>query len=288
MSISKTVLIVACAGLLGGCAATVPHELSDAREANLRASSGDAATVAPVELHKATEALLLAEAAFEDKPKSVQTRDLSYIALRKAEIAEATASVEIEKKRLAQARADLLSSQSEIAKIAQKELAQSKAEQAATKQSTALAVERNARTTAERTAADALAKLAAVREDARGLVISLTGSVLFTTNQSTLLPSAEARLEQVASVLLEAPDRELLVEGHTDSQGSDGYNQTLSQARADRVRDLLVKNGYRSTLIKSSGMGETHPVADNATADGRANNRRVEIVVVKPITTTQR
>lgn len=288
MHMSRTVLIVACAGLIAGCAATVPHELSDAREANKRASSGDAAQVAPVELHKADQALQQAEAAFKDHPKSAETRDLSYIALRKAEIAEATASVEIEKQRRTAAQADLLASQGEIAKIAQEELAQSRSEQAATKQSDALAVERNARTTAEQQAAAALAKLAAVQEDARGLVISLTGSVLFPTNQSTLLPSAEARLRQVAEVLLEAPDRNLIVEGHTDSQGSDSYNQTLSQARADRVRDLLVQSGYRATLVKSSGMGETRPVADNATADGRANNRRVEIVVVRPVTTTQR
>ncbi|MCB9474456.1 MAG: OmpA family protein [Candidatus Delongbacteria bacterium] len=284
MHISKTLLMVACAALLGSCAATVPQELSDARSANLRASNGQAADVAPVELHQAAEALQKAEAEFKDHPKSAETRDLSYIAQRRAEIAEATASLEVAKKHQADAQADLLASQSEIARTAQQDLAQVKSEQAATKHSDALAAERRARTEAEQNAADALAKLAAVNEDARGMVISLTGSVLFTTNQSTLLPSATARLQQVAAVLLESPERNLLIEGHTDSQGSDSYNQTLSQARADRVRDLLVQSGYRSALIKSSGMGEARPVGDNATAEGRANNRRVEIVIVRPDT----
>ncbi len=280
MKICRTLLLAACAVLIGGCAATVPHELTEARTANQRAAAGDAAQVAPVELHQADLALQLAEAAFEDKPKSAETRDLAYIALRKAEIAEATASVAIEKQRRTQAQADLLASQSEIAENAQQELAQAKSEQMATRQSDALAA-------AEQRTTAALAKLAIVTEDARGLVISLSGNVLFATNSSTLLPAARTRLDQLATALLEVPERNLLIEGHTDSQGSEGHNQTLSQARADCVRDVFVQRGYRSFLIKSSGMGETHPLADNATVEGRAKNRRVEIVIVRSTATSQ-
>lgn len=281
MNPSSTLIIAVCAGLLGGCAATVPHELTEARDANLRATAGEASQVAPVELHQADLALQRAEASFEDKPKSVETRNLAYIAQRRAQIAEATASVEVEKQRRSQAQADLLASQSTIAKKAKQELAQVKSEQASARQDNALAA-------AERKTASALAKLAKVTEDARGLVISLSGNVLFAASESTLLPAAKSRLDQLATVLLEAPDRNLIIEGHTDSQGYESSNQTLSQARADRVRDLLVQRGYKAHLIKTSGMGESHPVADNATAAGRANNRRVEIVVVRSTTTSQR
>jgi outer membrane protein OmpA-like peptidoglycan-associated protein len=125
----------------------------------------------------------------------------------------------------------------------------------------------------------ALAKVMAVKEDARGSVITLSGSVLFRTNEATLMPGAQARLDQVAEALLASPGRNVLVEGFTDSQGSDQSNMDLSQRRADAVRSYLVQRGCDATRIQGHGIGEGRPVADNATAEGRANNRRVEIVL---------
>ncbi|MBL0276755.1 MAG: DUF4398 and OmpA-like domain-containing protein [Anaeromyxobacter sp.] len=139
-----------------------------------------------------------------------------------------------------------------------------------------------ARAAAEQQAAAlqaALAKLAAVREEPRGMVITLSGSVLFASNRSALLPEARRRLDQVAEVLLTTRERTLVVEGHTDSQGSDQRNLVLSQARADAVRSYLVGKDYQADLVTARGMGEGQPVADNTTPEGRANNRRVEIVV---------
>ena len=74
-------------------------------------------------------------------------------------------------------------------------------------------------------------------------------------------------------------ERKLIVEGHTDSQGSSSSNQVLSQQRADAVRSYIISRGYPADLIQAQGIGEDRPVADNASAEGRANNRRVEIVI---------
>ena len=129
-----------------------------------------------------------------------------------------------------------------------------------------------------------LVKLAALKEETRGLVLTLSGSVLFASNKSELLPAARERLNQVATALLATKDRKLTVEGHTDSQGSNDFNQGLSQRRADAVRSYIISRGYSDRLIQASGIGEVRPVADNANSEGRANNRRVEIIIDRPET----
>ncbi|MEJ2105443.1 MAG: OmpA family protein [Ignavibacteriaceae bacterium] len=134
----------------------------------------------------------------------------------------------------------------------------------------------------EKAAADAqaeLTKLAAVKEEERGLVITLSGSVLFASNESTLLPAAVDRLNKVADALLVTKQKHLIIEGFTDSQGSSEYNLVLSKKRADTVRSYLISRGYPGDLINTRGIGEERPVSDNNSAEGRANNRRVEIVV---------
>jgi outer membrane protein OmpA-like peptidoglycan-associated protein len=103
--------------------------------------------------------------------------------------------------------------------------------------------------------------------------------VLFASNRAVLLPEARTRLDQVAAVLLTTHERHLIVEGHTDSQGSVNFNMDLSQRRADAVRSYLVERGYQGDLIQAHGMGKGSPIADNASPEGRANNRRVEIVI---------
>lgn len=126
---------------------------------------------------------------------------------------------------------------------------------------------------------ESLARLAAVKEEQRGLVITLSGSVLFPSDQATLLPEAQTRLGQVSAALLATKERNIVVEGHTDSRGSENHNIDLSQRRADAVRSYLVSQGYESDRIQAHGMGKSRPVANNGNAEGRANNRRVEIVV---------
>jgi len=113
--------------------------------------------------------------------------------------------------------------------------------------------------------------------------ITLSRSGLFAADKSTLLPEAKTRLGQVATALLETKERRLAIEGYTDSRGSDAYNLDLSQRRADAVRAYLISNGYPPDLIVAHGAGKAMPIADNATSEGRANNRRVEIVIT-PLT----
>ena len=274
-------IIIACVGLLAGCAASIPPpELVNARQAYERASTGQAAQLVPAELHKAQEALAIAEKSFKDDPESFRTRDLAYVADRKAKLAEALATTAAENAATAKANKDYQATQTEIVKNTKEDLAAS--ERNAELKAVQLAAEQKARLDAENRAAVAqadLAKLAAVKEEARGLVITLSGSVLFASNKSALLPAAQNRLNQVADALMATKERKLTIEGHTDSQGSSSYNQVLSQQRADAVRSYLISRGYPSDLIQAQGIGEDRPVADNASAEGRANNRRVEIIV---------
>jgi outer membrane protein OmpA-like peptidoglycan-associated protein len=125
----------------------------------------------------------------------------------------------------------------------------------------------------------AMRDLQSVKEEARGLVITLSGAVVFASGQSTLLPAARSALDNVAEALKATPERAITVEGHTDSQGSVQSNQQLSQSRSEAVRAYLVSRGIASAGIKAAGYGQDRPIADNKTAEGRATNRRVEIVL---------
>ena len=111
------------------------------------------------------------------------------------------------------------------------------------------------------------------------MVITLSGSVLFRSDEATLLPEARTRLGQVTDALMATKERSIIVEGHTDSQGSDAHNLDLSQRRAEAVRAYIVERGYDASRVRALGVGEGQPLADNGTDEGRANNRRVEIVV---------
>ena len=121
--------------------------------------------------------------------------------------------------------------------------------------------------------------LQSVKEESRGLVITLSGQVLFSSGQWVLLPAARAALDNVADALKAQPDRKITVEGYTDSQGTQASNLVLSQARAEAVRKYLVSRGVAEEKIRATGFGAESPLAPNDTAEGRANNRRVEIVL---------
>ncbi len=125
---------------------------------------------------------------------------------------------------------------------------------------------------------DQLNAILATRDTARGLIVNMS-DVLFDFNQSTLKPGAREKLAKVSGILLAYPTLHLSVEGHTDSVGTDEYNQTLSEKRAGAVRDYLTSNGIAAASVAAVGMGKADPVASNDTAAGRQQNRRVEMVV---------
>lgn len=293
-----SVLFAACG------TAAAPKVLVDAPMAHARAQE-DASVTAPADLHEATRALARAEATYLDDGDSPGTRDLAYVALRKAEEASARG-------RMAQASADRASAEREIAALdasrrrrterelttARQRLGQAYAESRENARRAdderAARMEREAELGAEidrqrqetataeneaRAAVESLREIAAVREESRGTVLTLSGSVLFATGASTLLPIARAHLDRVAEMLRDTDDRAIVVEGHTDARGSATRNEELSQLRADAVRDYLVSRGVPAQRIRAEGFGPRRPVTDNATAEGRANNRRVEIVI---------
>src|SRR5215467_4631951 len=123
-----------------------------------------------------------------------------------------------------------------------------------------------------------LNSILATHDSARGLIASMS-DVLFKTGSFELLPGARERLAKISGIVLAYPSLHLQVEGHTDSVGSDEYNQQLSEKRAGAVRDYLVQQGISEGAIEARGFGKTDPVASNETAEGRQQNRRVEMVI---------
>jgi outer membrane protein OmpA-like peptidoglycan-associated protein len=259
-------LIGLTAAALGiGCAHNPPKELLEARAEYEKTSQGPAAKYNPAELHEAKKTLDHANQAFNNDPGSDYTRDVAYIALRKVEIAEADGKVE-------QANQERAQADQRVAQLTQQQLAKTKDQLAQTNQE--LAAQRQA----SQDAMANLSRLGNVREDSRGTVITLTGGVLFASGKSTLLPDARGKLDQVAEALKNA-NGQFVVEGHTDSRGSARLNQRLSERRAETVRNYLIERGVPPERISAEGFGNSRPIASNRTAEGRANNRRVEIVV---------
>jgi outer membrane protein OmpA-like peptidoglycan-associated protein len=290
------------AGLLAtACATAPPIELTNAQAAYARASAGPANQLVPSDVHKARLALDKAEQNFAAGKDTETTIDLAYIAERTAQLAEAHAAGATAEQSTANAQVEYGKKEGEIAKNTQGALVKTREQLNESQKNEALAAQqsgadRSARQDADQKAAlseqkaaasdakakeanDALVKLAA-KDEARGMVITLSGSVLFRSNDSTLMPAAQTRLDQVADALV-AKGNDVVVEGYTDSKGSQSKNMDLSQRRAESVRTYLVSRGFPSEKIQARGMGPDRPVADNTSAEGRANNRRVEIIIAK-------
>lgn len=111
------------------------------------------------------------------------------------------------------------------------------------------------------------------------LTVTMSDAVLFDTNSAALKPQAQSVLAQTADVMIRYPDSDLFVKGHTDSTGSEAYNQELSERRAKSVQNFLISKGVAPQRITAIGFGKTMPVATNDTPEGRAQNRRVEIEI---------
>jgi outer membrane protein OmpA-like peptidoglycan-associated protein len=263
-----------CLFATASCAHVPPAELLDARAAYKRAESGLASKENPAQLHTASNALEQAERAYEEKGDSEHTRDLAYIAQRTAQRAEVGAQLAQDDNALAQLEAGKTRAQG-------RELRQLRGSYQQQQQE--LSTSEAARVDAESRAAQAnadLQRIATVKQEPRGMVITLSGGVLFTSGKADLLGSAQAKLSEVAKALTQqAPDATIVVEGHTDTQGGETFNLELSTRRAQAVRDYLAAHGVAPDRIRAEGLGFSRPLADNKTAEGRANNRRVEIVV---------
>ena len=200
-----------------------------------------------------------------------------------AEAAEAKRRADEEAQRqaeLAAAREAQLKAEAEA--IAAKEAAaRAQAQALAEKEAAARADAERARKVAEALRAQLLDQLNAVletRDTPRGLVVTMA-DVLFDTGRYNLRPEARERLARLSGIVSSHPGLVLQVEGHTDSVGTDEFNQKLSEQRAEAVRGYLVQQGLDQSTISAVGLGKTMPIADNSTAEGRQKNRRVEIIV---------
>ncbi len=273
-----------------------PAELVQAEYAVAIAQSAEASEYAPVRFGEANERLDSARLVWSEGNRRERLEALVVArsavtsaedALRAALIGRSEAEAEARRQAAAEAAAAEERARAEAAAAAERErveaaaaeaarVAQAAAEAAAE----AAAREADARARAE-ARADLLRRLNAVlptRESDRGL-ISQIGGVQFATGTADLNSAARESLARFSGIVASYPDLTFTIEGHTDSTGSDATNQELSFRRAIAVRDYLIGQGVSAGSIEVEGFGSTRPVADNATADGRARNRRVEIVI---------
>jgi outer membrane protein OmpA-like peptidoglycan-associated protein len=178
----------------------------------------------------------------------------------------------------AQADAQAAQAKAEAAQAkAEAELAEARAAQAQAAQQTAQQATQEAEQVREKLRAQ-LNNVLQTQETARGLIVNMS-DVLFAFNQYSLKPDTREKLAKVSGILLSYPGLKVQVEGYTDNVGSEDYNQKLSQQRAGAVGDYLVSQGVPETDVSSAGYGMSNPVADNSTASGRSQNRRVQLVV---------
>jgi outer membrane protein OmpA-like peptidoglycan-associated protein len=277
-------------GLSGGSAPTpdslAPLPVLGARRSVAIARNLEASTFARPEFSSAVRSLDSLELIWVKKPKDTKRyAELARETARRADVARELAVTRAE-----QARAEEERHRAEAQRQREAAAQQAALDSAAraTEQARVTA-EREAglRSQAERTAAELQARLYAsisaimeTRKGARGLVAALSG-VNFETNKAALKPVAREKLSKLSGVLLGFPSEyNLEVEGHTDSTGTDGYNQALSQARAESVRNFLVEQGIPVERIRATqGFGRTRPIAPNDTRANREKNRRVDIVI---------
>jgi outer membrane protein OmpA-like peptidoglycan-associated protein len=259
--------------LLMGCGSTkaaTPRELVDARAAYNAAASGPAAQYDPSDLHVARTSLERAEQWYAQDPTAPETRTQAYLALRRSQIADAHGQTGLAVAQRDEAERALVQAQAQALAQTRAELDQARAQLAESQRNGSAADER---------AMAVLEKQAGAHREARGEVITLPGTLLFQTGKSELSPHARSRLDTVATALKAAPERKIVIEGYTDSTGSDAVNLPLSQARAEEVKSYLVSRGVPEQNVSTRGFGPERPIASNKSAEGRASNRRVEIVV---------
>ncbi len=255
-------------------------EITNAREAVERAEDARITSLRKQAAEKQAADVAAKNAAQQQAAESALQAQQSQMQAQQSAMAAQQAQLEAEKDRAAKALADAARAQADAAR------AQAEAEAADAR---ARAAEAN-KTAAEanKTAEDAnavreklriqLNSVLATSESARGLIVNMS-DVLFDFAKYTLKPGTQVSLAKVAGILEAYPGLRVRVEGYTDSVGSDQYNQKLSEDRAGAVKDFLVSQGVQPGGITSQGFGKNSPIADNASSAGRAQNRRVNLVV---------
>lgn len=259
--------------ILSACASSpkVPEGAAEVRsKLTALQTNPQLSSLAPVAMKEAEDAVRNAEKPTKDTTLS---HHLVWIADHKVDTAAAlaqTAYLESQRKTLAEQReAARLNARTAEANAARADANMARADADAA---------RKAAEDLQRQIADLNAK-----ETERGLIVTL-GDLLFETGRAELKGNGAANLGKLSAFLNQYPERSVIIEGHTDSVGSDDYNMGLSQRRADTVKSYLLSQGIAANRVVSVGKGETTPVADNNTATGRQMNRRVEVIISNPAT----
>ncbi len=297
---------LAAAAVLAACASSpiVPQELVSARAA-VRSAESDPQVLnyASLELKRATDALNRANQASIKGETLAEISSAAYVAERRAQVAMAIAksksneesmkSAEADRER---ARADARTAEAQRANVraaaARADASSARAQASQASQQAAQATQQAAQANQQAAQAQAatasigqqnamlqqqLAELQAKSTD-RGMLVTL-GDVLFEFGRAEIKPSAQGAMQKLATYLQEHPERRVLVEGYTDSVGSDSANQQLSQRRADAVATALARLGVSGARINTMGYGEEFPIANNTSDTNRALNRRVEVYI---------
>ena len=262
-------LSILATALLAACAAPMANPNLDAAHAAYDRAASDplVAGGAPKELARAQSELARADSAFQEKKDATTVDHFAYLASQRTQVAVETGRIA----RAEQAAADAQTQRDRIVLGSRtREAEKAKADAEAARQQ-ALASQQRAGALE-----DQLAALQAKQTD-RGMVLTL-GDVLFDTGKSTLKPGAMKTVDDLAAFMQQHPERKVLIEGYTDSVGSEETNQELSQRRADAVRDALTRRAVPFDHVQVHGLGERYPVASNDTGSGRQQNRRVEVV----------
>jgi len=307
----RSLIAIAVASILLAACAAAPVRPSGAEEARAKLtqlqSDPNLASKAPAAIAEAERAVQAAE-----QPQTDQSlgQYRVYIADRKVDIARAqaqtryfedqrttleaqrqsarldarTREADVATNRMERAQADdatqrLIASQAQIqADAAQAQANQARSDADSANMAAVISAQQSAQQSAElQHQIDTLN----ARVTDRGLVLTL-GDVLFTTGRSDLMTGATVHLDKLVAFLNRYPDREVMIEGYTDSVGSQDYNQGLSERRAESVRHYLTGQGIDSGRLTASGKGESNPVAGNDSATGRQQNRRVEVIISNP------
>lgn len=289
--------------LVAGCATVPmvePQALIEARAALGMAKNAKANILVPKNYSVARQLLQQAEAAFASE-KSIKTVELfAFEAKATARMAEADARRQLAEQAYQQVQQAIMTQQALLLALTKKEAAlqaahqqlnestakrqaaEAKAAEEARKRSEAEEALRQQKEREAKLLAEAQKiKNAKVKLEERGLVINLSGKVLFDTGSSKLQKGAMAALDQVVNVLKDFPHYRVKIEGHTDSTGELLTNNMLSQARAESVLTYLNQQGVGLDSLSALGLGPSRPIASNQTPEGRQLNRRVEIILEK-------
>ena len=287
----KTLIGAAVASILLAACTTAPVKPDGAAEARVKLtqlqSDPNLASRAAAAIKDAGAAVRVAEQPEADKEVAANR---VYLADRKVDTARALAETRFAEDQraviTAQRDSDRLDARTHEADAAKDQVATAKAENAAQRvaadqaRSDAANAAQVAAANSEQQAAELQRQIDVLQAKPtdRGLVLTL-GDVLFTTGRADLKPGAAGNLNKLVAFLNKYPDRSVTIQGYTDSVGSEDYNQGLSERRADSVKSYLAEQGVSSMRLSARGKGRSDPVADNESAAGRQQNRRVEVII---------